>query len=79
MHVTSRIRRDAAVYELTPPRTGKRGRPRKKGARLPALAALAAAATDWARVDYDQRARLVWPILSNLGRIKDPLPGGAAS
>jgi hypothetical protein len=64
VHVTSRIRRDAAVYELTPPRTGKRGRPRKKGARLPALAALAAAAGDWASVDYDQRGttvtRLVW-------------------
>jgi hypothetical protein len=27
--LTSRLRRDAAVYELTLPRTGKRGRPRK--------------------------------------------------
>jgi hypothetical protein len=59
IHVTSRIRRDAAVYELTPPRTGKRGRPRKKGARLPSLAAIAAAATDWARVDYDQRGTTI--------------------
>jgi hypothetical protein len=64
VEVTSRIRRDAAVYELTPPRTGKRGRPRKKGDRLPSLPALAAAATGWATVDYDQRGatvtRLVW-------------------
>ena len=37
---TSRIRRDAAVYELAPERTKKRGRPREKGARLPSLKAL---------------------------------------
>ena len=33
--VTSRIRRDAALYQAAPPRTGKRGRPRLKGQRLP--------------------------------------------
>ena len=32
--VTSRMRRDAALYEAAPPRTGKRGRPRTKGALL---------------------------------------------
>ena len=31
--VTSRIRRDAALYRPAPPRTGKRGRPATKGAR----------------------------------------------
>jgi len=41
VHVTSRIRRNAATFELTPPRTGRRGRPRKKGDRLPSLAAMA--------------------------------------
>lgn len=64
IHVTSRLRRDAAVYELTPPRTGRRGRPRKKGDRLPALAVMAAAATGWRSVTYDQRGtevvRQVW-------------------
>ena len=64
MHVTSRLRRDAAVYELTPPRTGRRGRPRKKGDRLPALATMAAAATSWRTVQFDQRGttvtRKVW-------------------
>ena len=64
VHVTSRLRRDAAVYELTPPRTGKRGRPRKKGDRLPTLAAMAAAATSWRSVTFDQRGtettRQVW-------------------
>lgn len=38
---TTRLRRNAALYELAPPRTGKRGRPRTKGAKLPSLAALA--------------------------------------
>jgi len=34
--LTSRMRRDAALYEAAPPRTGKPGRPRKKGKRLDA-------------------------------------------
>jgi len=63
-HITSRLRRDAAVYELTPPRTGRRGRPRKKGDRLPPLAAMAAEVTGWQTVTYDQRGteivRQVW-------------------
>lgn len=42
--VVSRMRRDAALYEPAHPRTGKRGRPCKKGERLPFLQALAAAA-----------------------------------
>ena len=59
VHITSRIRRDAAVYDLAPPRTGKPGRPRKKGDRLPPLPALAAAATDWVSADIDVRGRTV--------------------
>ena len=41
---TTRLRSNAALYGLPPKRTGKRGRPRKKGDRLPSLAKLAAAA-----------------------------------
>lgn len=41
---TTRLRSNAALHELPPERTGKRGRPRKKGDRLPALAKVAAAA-----------------------------------
>ena len=41
---TTRLRRDAALHGLPPARTGKRGRPRTRGDRLPALAGLAAAA-----------------------------------
>lgn len=64
--VTSRMRRDAAIYEAAPPRTGKRGRPRTKGARLPAPQALAAELKDrdFERVEFDCRGRaataLVW-------------------
>lgn len=42
---TTRLRKDAALFAPTPPRTGKPGRPRKKGGRLPSLAQLAAAAS----------------------------------
>ena len=39
--VCTRLRRDAALYLPTPERTGKPGRPRKKGERLPSLRELA--------------------------------------
>lgn len=39
---TTRLRSNASLYELAPPRTGRRGRPRLKGAKLASLAALAA-------------------------------------
>lgn len=42
--VTTRMRANAAVFKLAPPRTGKRGRPALKGARLGSLADLAATA-----------------------------------
>ena len=42
---TTRLRKDAALYQLAPARTGRRGRPRTKGARLPKLATLARTAT----------------------------------
>ena len=40
--VTTRLRSDAALYELAPPRTGRPGRPRRKGKRMPELIVLAA-------------------------------------
>jgi DDE superfamily endonuclease len=39
---TTRLRKDAALHGLPPARTGRRGRPRTKGDRLPALDGLAA-------------------------------------
>jgi hypothetical protein len=60
-HVTSRIRRDAALYQPAPPRTGRRGRPRTKGERLPTPAGIAttARATDWQQVHAQLRGRTV--------------------
>ena len=42
MSWTTRLRKDAALYGLPPQRPGRRGRPRRKGDRLPSLATLAA-------------------------------------
>ncbi|MFN2495758.1 MAG: transposase, partial [Pseudonocardiaceae bacterium] len=42
---TTRPRKDAALHQLAPPRTGARGRPRLNGPRLGSLAQLAATAT----------------------------------
>jgi len=67
-HLVSRMRRNAALYELPPPSTGRRGRPRKKGAHLPSLAELADRAP-WQRAEIELRGkkttRLVWsrPVL----------------
>jgi hypothetical protein len=44
--VTARLRCDAALYKPAPPRTGRRGRPRVKGDRLPELLVLAAMTCD---------------------------------
>jgi hypothetical protein len=46
--ITSRLRSNAALYKPAPPPTGKQGRPRKWGARLPTLASIATdPATTW--------------------------------
>jgi len=60
-HLTSRMRRDAALYQPAPPRTGRRGRPRTKGDRLPTPPELAAQACtrDWRKVTVDVRGRTV--------------------
>ena len=60
-HFTSRMRRDAALYELPPERSKKmRGRPRKKGKRLPTPVeiALHLQAEQWRRVRIDCRGRI---------------------
>ena len=59
--ITSRIRRDAALYEPAPPPTGRRGRPRTKGERLPTPAALSGSLPkrSWRKVDVDIRGTTV--------------------
>jgi len=67
--VVSRMRRDAALFESPPPPTGKRGRPRSKGQRLPTPPKLAETVTGWTELDIGWRGRtetkLVWsrPVL----------------
>jgi hypothetical protein len=58
--VTSRIRRDAALYDFpVPRRPGQNGRPRKKGNRLPSLPNWAARTQKgWENTVVDRRGRL---------------------
>jgi hypothetical protein len=64
--VTSRLRRDAALYEAAPPKTGRRGRPRSKGPRLETPVAMSKRLEnrDFDPVEYDCRGKtvnaLVW-------------------
>ena len=55
--LTSRMRRDAALFEPAPPRTGRRGRPRTKGERLPTPTQLSQTlpADAWTRIEVDVR------------------------
>jgi hypothetical protein len=55
----SRLRRDAALYQLKPTSTGRRGRPRQRGARLGTPAQIAKRAKAWASVVIDQRGKQV--------------------
>jgi len=63
--VQSRMRRDAALYEAPPKhKKCRRGRPRKKGPRLPKPEKLAQRRKGWSRVTVEvrgkQKQRLVW-------------------
>jgi hypothetical protein len=60
-HLTSRIRRDAAIYDKAPLHTGKRGRPRTRGARLPTPEQLATSTgrRRWHTVTVDVRGTSV--------------------
>lgn len=58
--VTSRLRRDAALFDLLPARRpGQRGRPRKRGDRLPALPEIARQAPKWQLVPIQVRGRSI--------------------
>jgi hypothetical protein len=59
--LVSRLRADAALYELPPPRkSGRRGRPRRKGARLPKPSELAKKVPtgEWLLVETCERERI---------------------
>jgi hypothetical protein len=53
--IISRMRRDAALYMLKPKSTGRRGRPRLRGARLGTPAKIGSSAKRWTTVTTDQR------------------------
>jgi len=58
--LTSRMRRDAALYELPPQtRRAKRGRPRKKGRRLTTPQAMAKTCSGWKRLTVNLRSKRV--------------------
>ena len=62
--LTSRIRHDAALYELLRrPKKPRRGRPRKKGNRLPTPRQLALKARRWSTVMVDVRGKRVQRLL----------------
>jgi hypothetical protein len=68
-HLVSRMRRDAAVYDLAPIRQpGQRGRPRKKGDRLPSLAEIVELVPDdeWVTETIDMRGQKVERLLFSL-------------
>lgn len=66
--ITTRLPANASLFGLAPPRTGKRGRPRLKGARLGRLTKIAAAAT-WTTVQVDRYGRTDTVRLTEVGAI----------
>lgn len=69
--LTCRMRRDAALFDPPPPRTGRRGRPRTRGERLPTPTELARLARrgQWRRVEVDFRGH----VLERLVLVRDVL------
>jgi hypothetical protein len=65
VEVTSRMRRDAALYRPKPPPTGRRGRPRTRGDRLPTPAQLSQRLPKraWAKTSIEVRGRTVIRLL----------------
>jgi hypothetical protein len=60
VHLISRLRMDAALWTAAPPRrAGQRGRPRRRGVRLPSPMALATACRRWQAVDITIYGRAV--------------------
>ena len=58
-HLTSRIRKDAALFNLPPVRVkGQRGRPRKKGERFPSLGEMVQSGVWWKRVTVCERGKM---------------------
>jgi len=57
--INTRIRCNAAINDLAPPPTGRRGRPRTKGDKLPSPAELATQVTDWTTTQICVRGQMI--------------------
>lgn len=63
--ICSRIRHDAAIFELPqPPREDQRGRHRKKGDRLPTPKQLAKLSTKWSLATVNERGKFKYRLIS---------------
>ena len=72
--ITSRLRTNAVIYAPAPPRTGKRGRPRKWGKRLPALNNIATdPATAWIEHTVSRYGKDETLLLAEIGCLWEPL------
>jgi len=72
--LTSRLRSNAALYERTPPRTGKRGRPARWGRRLGTLAQIATdPATQWTAATVRRYGKTEQLMLTTIGCLWGPL------
>jgi hypothetical protein len=63
VHITGKLRMDAALYDLVEPESGRNGRPRKKGARLPALKSIFNSGDtewDWNWIKLYGHETIVW-------------------
>jgi hypothetical protein len=59
IHIICRMRRDAKIYDLLAKRKKKqRGRPRKKGKRLPAPERMAKRIRNWQQVEVNERGKV---------------------
>jgi hypothetical protein len=72
--ITSRLRGDATIYARKPPRTGKKGRPRKWGARLASLAQIATdPATRWSEASVRRYGKTETLMLCAIDCLWEPL------
>ncbi|MGH3262253.1 MAG: IS701 family transposase, partial [Trebonia sp.] len=72
--ITSRLRANAAIYAPRPPRTGKRGRPRKWGAKLGRLDQIASdPTTQWIEHDARRYGKTETLTLAELDCLWEPL------
>ena len=74
LSITSRLRCNAALYGRRPPRTGKRGQPRKWGARLESLAQIATdQATEWSEATLRRYGKTETLMLCQVDCLWEPL------